>query len=271
MNANAGEAACAEPLTALLARDGAPPWAPSRHGRVGTVDEAIAGTSAFWGLREMDIFADLSEVELTEMSRMTPMRTVAPGELLYSPTSPTSALFMLKAGRVRVFRLSSDGRALTTAIVDPGTVFGEMPSVGQSMHNSFAEAMDSVTVCSMGSADVERLLLSDARVAARIAALLGGRLAQLEQRLADTVFKTGRARVASVLAALEDSAFRRRSLGREPIIRLTHEQIAALAGMTREATTRALGDLASEGLLTLGRGTVTVRDAAALRAAADDA
>jgi CRP-like cAMP-binding protein len=52
------------------------------------------------------------------------------------------ALFILKPGRVRTFRLSPDGRALTTAIIQPGTILGEMVLLGQQMYDNYAEALD---------------------------------------------------------------------------------------------------------------------------------
>ena len=112
------------------------------------------------------------------------MRTFDRGELVYTPHQPLEALFILKKGRIRIFRVSPDGRALTTAIIEPGTIFGEMVIVGQQMHDSFAEALDPVVVCAMTGADVQRLLLGDARIAARISAILGRRVGELEQRAA---------------------------------------------------------------------------------------
>jgi CRP-like cAMP-binding protein len=62
-----------------------------------------------------------------------------------------------------------------------------MVLLGQRMHDNFAEAMDEVVVCVMSRADVQRYLLSDARIAARISGILGRRVAELERRLSDMV------------------------------------------------------------------------------------
>ena len=169
-------------------------------------------------------------------------------------------LFILKGGRVRIFRVSADGRALTTAIITPGTIFGEMVIVGQQMHDSFAEALDDVVVCVMSKADVRRLLLGDPRIATRISETLGRRLALIEQRLSDAVFKSVPQRIAATLTVMATA----RPLGRGLQVHLTHEQLAALAGTSRETTTKVLGELADQGLISLGRGRVTIVDAAGL-------
>jgi CRP-like cAMP-binding protein len=172
-----------------------------------------------------------------------------------------------KAGRVRVFRLAADGRALTTALVNPGTIFGEIVLLGQRMHDNFAEALEEAVVCVMSRDDVQRLLLSDPRIAARIAGILGARLAEMERRLSDTVFKSAAQRIAATLATLASD--RRPGIrSRAPQVLLTHEQIAALVGTSRETATKVLGDLASQGLIRLSRGRITVLDPAAVAARA---
>ena len=210
-------------------------------------------------MSEVDIFTDLNDQEMATIAAAAPMRQLTPGELLYSPPQPIETLFILKQGRVRIFRVSPDGRALTTAILTPGTIFGEMLLLGQQMHDNFAEALDKVTVCVMTRADVHRFLLSDARISARISEILGNRVTQLERRLSDTVFKSVPQRVATTLCLLADQE-PRRLLGRGIQIQLTHEQVAALAGTSRETTTKILNEYAVQGLIRLGRGRVTILD-----------
>ena len=248
---------------------GTPPWAPGRREELADVERRGLGTDDVWCMSEVDIFADLDDAEMAAIASAAPMRRFAPGELLYSPPQPMETLFILKEGRVRIFRVSADGRALTTAILTPGTIFGEMLLVGQQMHDNFAEALDKVTVCVMNRADVQRFLLSDARIAARISEILGNRVSQLERRLSDTVFKSVPQRIASTLCLLADKE-PRRLLGRGIQIQLTHEQVAALAGTSRETTTKILNEYAEQGLVHLGRGRVTIVDLSRLAAEAGE-
>ncbi|MED7820731.1 Crp/Fnr family transcriptional regulator [Streptomyces chiangmaiensis] len=225
-------------------------------------DHAADDPGRTWCISEVDIFRDLSEQEMGAIAAAAPMKTYTAGEILHSPQQPSEVLFILKKGRVRIFRVSADGRALTCAIISPGTIFGEMALLGQRMYDNFAEALDDVTVCVMSRADVQRFLLSDARIAARITEILGRRLADLEQRLSDTVFKSVPQRIATTLTTLASrSQTPTGRLGlttRHPQIALTHEQLAALAGTSRETTTKVLHEFADRGLLRLARGRITV-------------
>ncbi|MDA2813187.1 helix-turn-helix domain-containing protein [Nocardiopsis sp. RSe5-2] len=92
-----------------------------------------------------------------------------------------------------------------------------------------------------------------------IIAQLGDRLAECEQRLADASFASSAQRVAATLLGLMGSG---PALER---IRLTHEQLARLTGITREDTTRALGEMADRGLVRPGRGRIAVLDPEGLR------
>lgn len=89
--------------------------------------------------------------------------------------------------------------------------------------------------------------------------ILGNRLSDMEGRLSDSVFKTASQRVATTIMKLAGP--RRVGPGlRSAQVALTHEQIAALAGTSRETTTKVLGDLAEQGLIKLGRGRITILD-----------
>ncbi|WP_241777903.1 Crp/Fnr family transcriptional regulator [Streptomyces sp. CT34] len=245
-----------------------PPWAPGRreetHRMIEHHDDVTGDPDRTWCISEVDIFRDLSEQEMDAIAAAAPMKTYAAGEILHSPAQPSEVLFILKRGRVRIFRVSAEGRALTCAIISPGTIFGEMALLGQRMYDNFAEALDDVTVCVMSRADVHKFLLSDARIAARITEILGRRLADLEQRLSDSVFKSVPQRIATTLTTLatrtETAAGKLRPGTRHPQIALTHEQLAALAGTSRETTTKVLREFASRGLLRLARGRITVLD-----------
>jgi CRP-like cAMP-binding protein len=193
-----------------------------------------------WCLAEVDIFRDLSPSEMDAITARAPTQAVDAGTVFYSPDQRTEVLFILKQGRVRVFRLSVAGKALTTAIVTPGTIFGEMAIIGQRMHDNYAEALEACVICLMSREDVRQMLLSDPRIAARIAETLSNRLVEMEQRLSDVVFKAVPQRIASTLLALgrADQGRRRWPFGSTLCeVRLTHEQLAELVGTSRETTT----------------------------------
>jgi CRP/FNR family cyclic AMP-dependent transcriptional regulator len=240
------------------------PWSPQAR-----EESPLAAGPAdpFTCLEEVDLFADLSAAEIEAMHLMVPERRFRPGELVYSQAQPVRALFILRTGRVRVFRVAEDGRALTMAILEPGAVFGEMLLVGQQMYDNYAEAIENSTVCQLTAEEVERYLLADPRIAVRISRLLGEQVARLEDRLLDLALRPLSARTAKALLDLAGAA-RGSRFAPAPSVRLTHEQLAGLLGATREATSKTMADFAAQGLIRQGRGRIVVKDVDALRAIA---
>jgi CRP/FNR family cyclic AMP-dependent transcriptional regulator len=218
-----------------------------------------------WCLTEADIFRDLSASETAAIAAAAPMKTYAAGAIMYSPRTPVEALFVLKSGRVRIFRVAADGRELPTAILTPGTIFGEMLPTGQHMYDNFAEALDEARAWVMNRADVRRLLLSDPRIAARITEILGSRLAEMA-----TAYKTAPQRIAATLATLAKQRTRSggpwpRPFSRAAPVALTDDQLAAIVGASRETATEILEEYARRGLIKLANGRIMVLDKAALR------
>ncbi|MEM8530542.1 MAG: Crp/Fnr family transcriptional regulator [Chloroflexota bacterium] len=218
-----------------------------------------------WCISEVEIFQDLSDAEMTSIAERAPMKTVDSGTVFYSPEQPTEVLFILKQGRVRLFRLSPQGKALTTEVLIPGNIFGEMAILGQRMQDHFAEALDDCVICLMSKEDVRQLLMSDPRIAARLAETLSNRLFDMEQRLSDFAFKNVPQRIASTLLTFNKTDHARSNwLFGKPVIRLTHEQLAEFAGTYRETVTKVLNELRDQGVINLRRGKIELIDIPAL-------
>ncbi|MGV8971464.1 MAG: Crp/Fnr family transcriptional regulator [Rhodoglobus sp.] len=210
----------------------------------------------------MELFSDLTADEIAAIDRMAPSRSFNNGDIVFSQSQPITALFILKKGRVRIFRVTEDGKALTMAILEPGAVFGEMLLVGQRMYDNYAEAIEATEICQLSVQDVERHLLSDPRIAVRISRHLGEEVARLEERLTDLALRPLIARVSSTLVRLSGSQ-RASRLG-YVTIRLTHDQLAGLLGATRESTSKTMSDLASRGLIRQARGKIVLTDLSGL-------
>jgi len=219
-------------------------------------------------LRDTDIFRDLEHAEVEALGKRAPMQRVPAGTVFFSPEQAAEVLFILKEGQVRLYHLSPDGKALTIAVLEPGTIFGEMAMLGQRLHQSYAEAMSPCLLCLMSREDVKSMLLSDPRVATRIAEILGQRLISAEQRLSDFAFKNLPERLASLLLQMGRPPKARlfRAASGPPEVRFTHEALAEMVGTYRETATKILNEFRAQGLIELKRGCVMLIDEPGLRA-----
>lgn len=209
-------------------------------------------------LSELTLFQDLTSNEMKELNRITTMNTVAKGRVFYRPEEPGEVLFIVKEGRVQLYRISPEGKKLVITTLGPHTLFGEMALLGTKMHNTFAEAIDDCLICIMSRTDLERLILSKPQVALRILEITGKRLQEAEESLESMAFKGIPARLASLLLRLSDEQTS------DEVTGLTHQDFAESVGTYRETATQVLNHIKSLGLIEIGRKRIKLLDKDAL-------
>lgn len=217
-----------------------------------------------------EIFEPLSKEELAEVRWEHLNTSVRAGEVFYTPMDLCETMFVLREGRVRIYRKTPAGREFTLAILESGSVFGEMTLTSQRLRNAYAEAVEPSEVAAMCRADVERLVLDKPLVGLQLVYLLSERLANYEVRLADLGLKEVPGRLASLLLQLMEWQGVRTSESYRLTTRYTHYQLATMIGANREAVTRAFGALRESGLVKVKRRYIIVEDIEGLKRVAED-
>lgn len=213
-------------------------------------------------LTETEIFRDLTPEEREWVNKATTTTSYRKGEVLYRPGETGESLFLLQRGKVEVYRLSPEGQRIVLANFRDGAIFGQMPFIGQAMYDCFAEAADDCTVRVMTRSDLEHILTSKPKVALRVIEGLARRLTEAEARLADLTFKTIAGRLASLLLRLAEEQG-------PTVVGYTHQDLAEMIGSYRETTTQTLNNFKAQGLLTIGRKRLELKDLDSLRAIAE--
>ncbi len=212
----------------------------------------------------VDILRPLSREEIRELGRRIPDTRIERGQILYTPREKSERLFMLKKGRVRIYRVGPDGREFTLTVVGAGTVFGEMALTAQRLENAYAEAMEPAVVCAMKRDDLERLVQEKPQVGLQLMRVLSERLALADDRMEDIALKEVPARLAAFILRLVESEGVMTGEGPKIPTRYTHRQLATMIGSKRETVTRAFTLLQQIGAVELKRRRIHVKDAEAL-------
>src|SRR5215211_7487537 len=159
-------------------------------------------------LSGVDIFESLPKEEIREilddLLRRNAEINLEAGEVFYTPRQPDGKLFVLKRGRVRIYKMEGS-REFTLEMVDAGTVFGEVAFTPHALRDAYAEAMESSILLAMERADVEHLIQQKPQVGIRIISLLSERLHYYETRMQDVTLKEVPARLASLILFLVES------------------------------------------------------------------
>ena len=170
-------------------------------------------------------------------------------------------------GLARAVTEHSDGRSITLANFGPGDIFGELAMFDNERRSATVETLEDTEVIAILGGDMRRLLREHPDIAVKLVAALGRRLRETNDRLARQSFQTVQSRVASVLAQLVATARADGAgdaTGGDVLITSTQADLAQLAGSSRESASRFLAVLERAGIITQGRGRLTVHDAAAL-------
>lgn len=176
----------------------------------------------------------------------------AAGEIVLFPGA-SSSLYRLKSGLIRLHTVDKDGYGVTLRYVKPGGYFGEETFTGRD-RRYFAEAIT--------DSEAERLEIGqlDRQGVLEVATFMAASLDQMNRALLRLAGKPLRARVAAELLELSDSALAGRTADGEPVIHLTHDDLAAAVGSVRETVTKVIGELARSGALRAGYAKIVVRN-----------
>jgi CRP/FNR family transcriptional regulator, cyclic AMP receptor protein len=218
-------------------------------------------------LSRVDLFDSLSEEEIRQLLDENSDVCLEEGETFYAPWEHDGELFVLKKGRIRIYRTEGT-REFTLEVVEAGTVFGEMAFTPHRLRESFARAMEPSVVLVMDHAGVERLIRQKPLVGLRMISLLSERLRYYETRMEDVSLKEVPARLASfILFLVESEGVQIPGEIRIPTS-YTHEHLGTMIGANREAVTKAFGRLQDEGAVQLRRRLIYVEDVEALESVA---
>jgi CRP/FNR family transcriptional regulator len=217
-------------------------------------------------LGRVPVFSALSPDELERVAQVAVPRRFEAGEIVFKEGDEGSTCYIVRSGRARAIHEHPDGRSITLAHFAPGDIFGEMSMFDGERRSATVETTEGTEAIAILSADMHRLLREHPDISVKLIAALGQRLRDTNERLARQSFQTVQSRVAAVLAQLVEAVHTEAGEGSEGDVTITTTQaeLAQLAGSSRESASRFLAVLERAGIITQGRGRLTVHDAKAL-------
>lgn len=216
-------------------------------------------------LARTEVFGGLEERELAEVAQVAVPRSWQQGEVIFREGDEGDTCYLLKAGAVMLTREHQDGRMVALAEVRAGGMFGEMAMFRGETRSATAECLEDTTAVAILARDVQRLIRQNGDIALKLLHALADRVGRTTERLLQQSFQTVAGRVASALFAQVVARQGEGAPERDVLVRATQAEIAQLAGTSRESASRFLATLEREGVVSLGRGKVTVHEPGRLR------
>lgn len=200
-------------------------------------------------LRRIPIFSELDASSLARLASHCVPRSVAAGFVLFTTGEACRGLYIIESGRVRIYRISAEGREQVLHIEGPGRPVAELPLFDGGAYPASAVTTEPSRLLFLPRADFEQLYRSNPDVAQAIIRALGKRLRHLVHVTETLAFRDVAARLAMLLAGYAESAGRATPDGIEVALGRTQEELALEIGAARESVSRALKQLAKRGLI----------------------
>ena len=216
--------------------------------------------TALWYFESVNLFNILCPHKVKTMADKHTYLEFKKDQFVYFPNERATHIYMIVNGRVRIGHYLDDGKEVVTSILSTGEIFGELALAGEDERRDFAQAMDQVTICPLSLDDLKELMKENKELSFKLLKLVGLRLMKLERKLELLVFKDARTRI---IEFLKDSAsWKGKKVGFETMIptKLTHKDIAALTGTSRQTVTTILNELKDKNLINFDRRKILIRD-----------
>ncbi|MBJ7331694.1 MAG: Crp/Fnr family transcriptional regulator [Solirubrobacteraceae bacterium] len=218
-------------------------------------------------LARVPVFETLASDDLARVAAVAVPRRFAANQTIFREGDASDTCYIVRSGHARAVREHADGRTITLAHFGPGDFFGELAMFDSERRSATLESLDDLEAVAITGDDMRRLLRDHPDISMKLVVALGRRLREANERLARQSFQTVQSRVATVLSQLVERAQDEDSEegAADVLLVITQSDIAQLAGSSRESASRFLAVLERAGVVTQGRGKVTVHDPAALQ------
>jgi CRP/FNR family transcriptional regulator, cyclic AMP receptor protein len=216
-------------------------------------------------LAQVPVFETLAAAQLARVAAVAVPRSFGPRHVIFREGDASDTCYIVRSGHARAIRKHGDGRTITLAHFGPGDIFGELAMFDDERRSATVETLEQLEAIAVLGPDMRRLLREHPDISAQLVISLGRRLRAANERIARQSFQTVQSRVAGVLGQLVVQAQEEGATGGDVLVVVTQADVAKLAGSSRESASRFLAVLERAGIVTQGRGRLTVHDPEALQ------
>jgi CRP/FNR family transcriptional regulator len=211
-------------------------------------------------LSRIPYFSGCDDAALADVAAVAQLRTVRAGEQIVTEGDPCQGLYVVVEGRVKVVKVSAEGREQVLLILGPGRTFNDVPVFDGGANPANVEALEDGAIALVPGAAMHTLMERHPIIAAAALRVLASRLRTMTLMVESLAFRDVTARVAGLIRAC--------AAGEQPLVEgvphacahITQQELAALTGSVREVVQRALKTLENAGAIRLGRARIDVLD-----------
>lgn len=190
------------------------------------------------------IFNSLTHEEMMEVAAITEARTFEKGNMIYMVGDKGGKLYVLHTGRVKIFRLSANGKEQVIRVIGPGEFMGELSLFSPLPLTDNSVAMETSTMCIIEGKKLKELMAKYPSIALKVMEELSRRLERAENLIETINLNTVEQRLAQALIDMSSGK-------KEVVLNMTKGDFASQIGMSQETLSRKLAAFQEEGLIKL--------------------
>src|SRR6185369_9641749 len=205
-------------------------------------------------LKAVPFFTQLSDHELDLVRAVATEKTYPKNAVVLTEGEAGDSLYMIQAGKVKVFIGDEEGREIILKILGPGSFFGEMSMIDKQPRSASVTTLESSTFLVMSHAAFEKCIEQVPRIATVVMRILAQRVREADKKIGTLALMDVYGRVASTLLELAVVDNGKLMVGEK----LSQQELANMVGASREMVNRILKDLSDRGFISVESKSITI-------------
>lgn len=211
-------------------------------------------------LKKISLFNTLSDSEIKEISPYLMASSARKKDVIFSEGDPSDWLYIVTEGKVKITKLSHEGKEIILEVIHPMDFFGGLAVIRGFPYPANAVAMEDSKLLKISRSNLMRVMDRFPSLMYCMAQQVGDRMKESHETLKSIALERVEARIASLLLKLSDKTGRKTADGIVVDMKLTKQDLAEMVGTTVETSIRTMSKLRKSGMVTEKDGRIVIRN-----------
>jgi CRP/FNR family transcriptional regulator len=220
-------------------------------------------------VQALPVFAGLSERDWEKVADLFSERQYQKDDYIFLEGEAPEALYVIRSGKIKVLRHSTDGKDVVLRVCGPGSMLGTVATFDGGGYPGTAQAIEDCVLLVISRNDCLTLVSRYPVFALAVISDLGVRLRSSAEQIRSLAVERVEQRIARVLLKLAESAGSDAPEGRVIEMPLTRQDVADMTGTTVETAIRVMSKFRRNNMIRTRRGKVVLVDLEALQEIAE--
>lgn len=197
------------------------------------------------------MFSELSRDELDQLTHSKTCIRYKKGQTLFYEGTRPLGMFCINTGKVKVYKISSDGKEQILYLAKAGDFLGYRSLISEEFYNASATVIEEGAICYIPKTNFLKILNSNPGFFKRVIDRICSDMNVMEEQLVSIAQKSVRERLAATLLMLKETYGMEGDKSELIDIALSREDLANIVGTATETVIRLLSDFKSQNIISL--------------------